>query len=440
VKFYGLTNKGVSNNVGVIFEWDPATNVYNKKIDLSLAIGKLPNGSLSLYSQKLYGMTASGGANNKGVIFEWDPATNVYTKKLDFANTDTYNPQGSLTLNAGKFYGMTRDGGSNNAGVIFEWDPVNNVYNKKRDLNASSGGTLPGGNTDISLAPAPVAKGIPGSCVSFPVVTIDNTNNNEWVPITDDLGNAVAEIKANGNNLGMVSSSMFIQNGSVREDGNNRLYLDRNITITPEYPVAPGSSVEIRLYIRNAEYQALKNAVNSNGQPSGIGSINDIGVYKNNDACSNMVGLVANPVSTTAVVWESDYVFTSTISSFSTFYFANSAQGGPLPLSSLEFRGRLVNNNGEITWRTTDEFNIRSFDLERSTDGRNYKTITKVTAANQHGIHLYNYSDKNIISLGVPVVYYRLRQTDMDSRFIYTGIVALNIKGSNIVMLYPGCR
>jgi len=45
--------------------------------------------------------------------------------------------------------------------------------------------------------------------------------------------------------------------------------------------------------------------------------------------------------------------------------------------------------------------------------------------------------DKNISSLAVPVVYYRLKRIDMDSRFTYTKIIALNIDKDIIVTLYP---
>lgn len=438
-KFYGMTNKGGTGNSngGVIFEWDPATNTYTKKINLNSTTGNNPYGSLTLSDSKFYGMTSSGGTNNAGVIFEWDPATNMYTKKFEFFNSDASSPFGNLSLSAGKFYGMTRNGGSNNGGVVFEWDPISNVYTKKADLDQYSGGAFPGIVNDFDLIPAPVAKGVPGTCTSFAAITIDNNNDNEWVPIVDNAGDAVAEIKANGNNLGIVSTSMFINDVAVREDGANRLYLDRNLTITPQFPLAPGSSVDIRLYIKNSEYLALKNAVNSNGQPSGINSINEIGIYKNNDGCSSAVGFIANPVSTVAATWESDYVLSGKLSSFSTFYFASTEQGGPLPVTNLEFNGRLLNKDADIRWKTTDEFNTRSFDLERSIDGRAYNVISNTTAANRPGVHQYSYIDNNIESLNVPVVYYRLKQVDVDGKFKYSGIVALSIKKATIVIIYP---
>lgn len=439
-KFYGLTLYGGSNDKGVIFEWDPATNVYTKKINFNGSNGSYPFGSLCLYNGKFYGLTngleGQNGSTSKGVIFEWDPATNVCIKKYDFNGIDGQGPQGSLSLsNNGKLYGMTRYGGSNQAGVIFEWDPVANQYTKKFEFSYSTG-MQP--YKDITLLPAPVAKGIPNNCVSFLPVTIDNSNNNTWVPVVDDKGDAVAEIKANGNNLGVVNASMYINNNSVREDVANKLYLDRNITLTPQFPLPPGSTADVRLYIKNSEYLALKNAVSSTGQPSGINSINDIGIYKNTDDCLPAIGHIANPVASTRNPWEADHVLSANISSFSTFYFANTTQGGPLPVTLLEFNGRLLNNrDAAINWKTTDEFNLHSFDLERSIDGRTYTPIANIYAVNQLGIHQYNYTDKNIVSLGVPVIYYRLKQKDLDGKFSYSDIVALNIKNGLIVLLYP---
>lgn len=83
-------------------------------------------------------MTANGGLNDKGVIFEWDPATNGYQKKIDFTGSNGANPQGSLTLSGGKFYGMTSNGGLDDVGAIFEWDPSTNVYIKKKDFTDRS--------------------------------------------------------------------------------------------------------------------------------------------------------------------------------------------------------------------------------------------------------------------------------------------------------------
>lgn len=150
-KLYGMTSSGGINNMGVIFEWDPYGNVYTKKIDFDGTIGNGPSGSsLVLLNRKFYGMTKSGGAGFSGVIFEWDPSTNVFTKKIDFdGSAKGSRPEGSLTFFNGKFYGMTYAGGTNDLGVIFEWDPSNNNYTKKIDFDGSTKGRNPLGSLTL---------------------------------------------------------------------------------------------------------------------------------------------------------------------------------------------------------------------------------------------------------------------------------------------------
>src|SRR6478736_3857368 len=148
-KFYGMTYYGGTSGAGVLFEYDPSTDGFVKKIDFTFANGANPVGCLILNSNaKYYGMTGAGGTSSSGVLFEYDPATNVYTKKVDFngAAKGAY-PNGSLVLGSnGKFYGMTVNGGTSNGGVLFEYDPATNTYTKKFDFNGSVSGDQPGGS------------------------------------------------------------------------------------------------------------------------------------------------------------------------------------------------------------------------------------------------------------------------------------------------------
>lgn len=132
-KFYGVTYDGGANGQGVIFEWDPNTNAYTKKFDFNGApSGSYPITSLVVNDGKLYGTTDGGGSNDMGVIFEWDPATDTYTKKVDFdgGSKGSY-PESTLVFSGDSFYGMTYSGGANDLGVIFRWNPATNIFTKK---------------------------------------------------------------------------------------------------------------------------------------------------------------------------------------------------------------------------------------------------------------------------------------------------------------------
>ncbi len=143
-KLYGLTSQGGANNVGVLFQYDPVSGVYVKKLDFNLATnGGGPSGSLIQATDgKLYGATVGGGANSKGVIFQYDPVSGIYTKKFDFDGT-LYGSdvEGSLMqASDGKLYGTTYTGGVNNGGVLFQFDPVSNIFTKKVDFAITNGG------------------------------------------------------------------------------------------------------------------------------------------------------------------------------------------------------------------------------------------------------------------------------------------------------------
>jgi uncharacterized repeat protein (TIGR03803 family) len=152
-KLYGMTRAGGTSDLGVLFQYDPSTNIYAKKLDFVGTNGASPFGSLMQASDdKLYGMTSSGGVNNGGVLFQYDPIANSLFKKLDFmGETNGSFPQGSLVqIGNGKIYGMTTYGGSNNKGVLFEYDLVTNKYSKKIDFDGVTNGGNPVGSLTLA--------------------------------------------------------------------------------------------------------------------------------------------------------------------------------------------------------------------------------------------------------------------------------------------------
>lgn len=132
---YGLSPTTPGN--GCLFEYNRTANSYSNKHDFDGLNGFRPSSGLTLASNgKLYGTTAGGGTpyatytNGTGVLFEFDPATGVYTKKIDFQHISGHPdttigiyPNGTPLISAsnGKLYGQTIFG-------IFEYDiPTNEI-------------------------------------------------------------------------------------------------------------------------------------------------------------------------------------------------------------------------------------------------------------------------------------------------------------------------
>lgn len=277
----------------------------------------------------------------------------------------------------------------------------------------------------------PIATGKPDICENANTVTINaaSNNNNLWVPITDTNSNVVAEINANGNDLGDVTTELYINTGAVREYGVNKvLYLDRNMTITPQ--TQPSSPVDIRIYLNSGEFTALKNATNSIGQPSGVNTMSDLGIFKNTDPCSVAIvnAPTGVPVTFRATQGSSGYVLQGSISSFSSFYIMNTSAA--LPLSLLSFTGQLVNSAALLQWVTEDERGTKTFTIQRSANGLVFDSIGTVAAVNNTSSYTYRYTDNAITALSVPVVYYRLKITDADGKYTYSGIVKINLSST----------
>ena len=268
-----------------------------------------------------------------------------------------------------------------------------------------------------------VTDGTVNSCNTGTTVTIDDNNNNLWVPITGPDGNIMAEIYPNGNNLGTVTSSFYKNSGAIRI-ANGTHYLDRNMTITPQ--TQPSSTVKIRLYISKAELDAL---IADAG--SGVFSIANLQILKNNDPCSSTIAETTTLITPTysEAHGANGYMLQGDIPSFSSFYFSSS--NVTLPLDLLTFTGRLQNNNTVLlNWKTENEINTSHFVIERSTDGNRFSGIGNVSAQGRNNIAgSFNYSstDADAANQSSQRLYYRLKMVDIDGTFKYSNIISVSL-------------
>ena len=423
-KLYGVAQTGGINNQGVLFEYDLINNTYSPKFNFAGTYSGVQY--LSLFNNKMYGVSSELGTNT-GVLFEYDPASNIYTKKIDFNSTTGIYPHSPLILRNNLFYSMTTKGGNLDLGTIFEYNPLTNAFTKKSDFD-SINGSIPQINGLISI-PATVANGVTGICTGLFPFNINNSNNNNWQATTDNEGNAIAELNANGNNLGTVNSSLYVQDNPGRTAAGNLHFLNRNVTITVQNQPAAGQPVSVRLYIKKTE---LDDLINTPG--SGISSVNDLAVYKSENSCDNNIGTSLIKLNTTAESWGPNYVLSVQVNSFSTFYFTNT--NAALPIVLMDFAARKISMKTiQLSWQTSSEINSQYFEIERSLDGSHFDIIGKVPASGNSSITKgYSYPD---VSFPDGILYYRLKMMDKDGRFVYSKVIVIHGNKDGLLPISP---
>ncbi|MGV3505399.1 MAG: DUF7619 domain-containing protein [Adhaeribacter sp.] len=113
----------------------------------------------------------------------------------------------------------------------------------------------------------------------------------------------------------------------------------------------------------------------------------------------------------------------------------------PLPVTWLSFKGKQQDQAVMLSWITAMEKNTREFVVERSVDGNHFKPIGKVRAAgNSQTVRDYGFLDHQALGLGVPMLYYRLQQVDLDERSEYSAIISIPLQKGDlgpVVQAFP---
>lgn len=97
---------------------------------------------------------------------------------------------------------------------------------------------------------------------------------------------------------------------------------------------------------------------------------------------------------------------------FSPFILVNS--GAPLPIDLISFLGNCNEGNIELKWQTAHEENSNYFTIERSADGLNWNETNKTEAVHNSNVTSYYSLIDEEINRDNDIIYYRLRETDVD--------------------------
>ena len=96
-----------------------------------------------------------------------------------------------------------------------------------------------------------------------------------------------------------------------------------------------------------------------------------------------------------------------------------------VPVELTSFTATANGNDVTLNWSTATELNNQGFEIQRSTEGKEFFTFGFV---NGHGTtteqQYYSYADKNLDN---GKYYYRLKQVDYDGSYEYSGVVEIDL-------------
>ncbi|MEP6675909.1 MAG: T9SS type A sorting domain-containing protein, partial [Ferruginibacter sp.] len=105
-----------------------------------------------------------------------------------------------------------------------------------------------------------------------------------------------------------------------------------------------------------------------------------------------------------------------------------------LPLQLIDFTATPVQKTILLNWMTREEKNILHYEVEKSTDGRNFSWLGTENAVNSLSLHNYRLVDQN------PAPgwnYYRLKVTDDHYKISYSAVVRVWMASIGQVIVYP---
>lgn len=109
-----------------------------------------------------------------------------------------------------------------------------------------------------------------------------------------------------------------------------------------------------------------------------------------------------------------------------------------LPVTLLYFTAENQAGKALLSWATVTEQNNKGFEIEHSVDGINWRSIDFVSskAVNGNSSVRLNY-DYTHTTVAKGKNFYRLKQTDLDGRYVYSAISTVNFDHAGRLQVYP---
>lgn len=98
---------------------------------------------------------------------------------------------------------------------------------------------------------------------------------------------------------------------------------------------------------------------------------------------------------------------------------------GLLPVRLISFSAQTVRNIVNVRWQTAEETDHDYFEVERSTDGRNYAVLKRIAGMEGTGLKTYEWQDMSVALISSAHVYYRLKIVSLAGKEEYSKTVII---------------
>ncbi len=299
-------------------------------------------------------------------------------------------------------------------------------------------GTCPGSfDVMVTIYPAPIMSGASG-CTDYLVASVAGST---WVDFTDGSGNIVASINPNGNDLGTVTVQAD-DLGAVLQDFGGRYFIPRYFNFESSNYTSgiatafSNGSVTVRIYIKNEELLAYNMAKGSSETFNDLNITHYAGQNEDCNLSNNAeLGRVLDffmPSVAVAYNGMEGFYLEFSLSHFSEVGVSGAVDGA-LPLELLSFEGRTLGTMHELTWSTAGEIDFDRFEIERSTNGIDFRMIGDVRGKGSMDTNeAYGFYDET------PLFgdnYYRLKLVNEDESFAYSDLILIRSSRNSAITL-----
>jgi hypothetical protein len=330
----------------------------------------------------------------------WTKSVGSYTSNIEDPNVTAT----ATTTNGGVYNLLVQDANncysSDTATIAIDQAPVADTGSSFTTICESNttaislGGAIAGGATTGTWTVSPSGAGTIANASNLATASFTNTvgfNGTATFTLTTDA-NGVCAADAKSKSL-IINATPTVTAATCASN---------TVTVTASCPAC--SSIEYSL--DNINWQATNIFTPASAGASGWGGAGNITAYARNAAATTCVAeltLAANPC-----------LF-------------------PLPLTLISFTGEAKGDYNLLVWKTTQEKNIKMFEVEKSVNGLQFSKIGAVNALNNNAVNTYTLNDNHVVKDN----YYRLNIIDEDGQSNYSPIVYLSNGIYNNITISP---